>query len=88
MKTNWDQVIADMVAEKVIAAIGDQLKVPPLFADWLKEQSAHGAAWYYSYPIGFGYNQLRCDLRGSPDLLVIEFKSPAGEKLMELKLHT
>lgn len=86
IEVDWDQVIADKVAEKVLAAIGDQLKVPESFAKWLENQHT-GNDWYYTYPVGFGAHAIRCDLTGRKNALIMAFIDPYGDKMMELKLH-
>jgi hypothetical protein len=85
-KLDWDQVIADKVAAKVLAAIGDQMKMPEDMAAWCK--SVHtGNDWAYSYPFGWGIMPMRVDVYGKSDSLRFMFVSANNQQLMEFTLH-
>jgi hypothetical protein len=80
------ETMANKVAEKVIAAIGDPLKVSAEF--WLALGEAFPVNNIHTYPLGYGAYTMRMDIkRQNENELVLEFRAPNNQLLLTLRLH-
>lgn len=83
---NWDEIMATLVADKVLAKIGDQFKMPPDMAALCKALHT-GADWSYVTPIGFGPCPPTLYITGKVDSLRFTFHDCNNMRLMEFTLH-
>lgn len=86
MESSWDEILAQKVADKVLAVIGDQLKMPEPLAEIVGEFSAYGE-YRYAHPVGFGPNNLAAEWVFKNGKLELSLKAMNGQILMRLNLH-
>jgi hypothetical protein len=67
--------------------LDDPYRMPEAMVAHLEAQRESGRDTYYNVVIGYGPSamSLRCMFKKT--MLIMEFCSPCGERLMELKLH-
>lgn len=94
--TELDELLQSKENARTLASIArlfdridDPFKMPDAMIEWLKEHHAEtgGADQYFAYPLGFGYKALMCDVLFKSTMIVLQFKTPDGFRLMELRLH-
>lgn len=83
--TDWDDIIADKVASRVLDKIGDQLKMPAAMTEAL----AHVFSSWESTMVfpGIGPNGITAWVTYRNDSIRISFESLSGERLMERTFH-
>lgn len=86
---NWDDVIAEKVAAKVLAEIGDQLKVNERFATELDRMMGPlGDGYLFHHILGFGPVGMVVEYRLYRNRIRMEFKGSTGETIGDWTLHT
>ena len=67
--------------------INDPYRMPELMVEYYNKQRQSGVDTYYQCPVGFGYEAMSLRMTFRKNQLELEFFSPDGTRLMELRLH-
>lgn len=67
--------------------LDDPYRMPEAMIEYLAKQRETGVDTYYTAQVGYGPWAMSLSMTFKRDLLVMEFRSPDGMRLMELRLH-
>ena len=67
--------------------LDDPYRMPEAMIEYLAKQRESGVDTYYTCPVGYGSWSMSLAFIFKRDMLVMEFRTPDGMRLMELRLH-
>jgi hypothetical protein len=86
--------LADPTSMKILERLSqffdrldDPYRMPEAMIEYLDGQRTGGVDTYYSVPVGYGAMSMQLRFMFKRDFIQMEFSSPDGMRLMELRLH-